>query len=131
MGKRNHAPWVKGQSGNPKGGSKKRTERAKLTRMTHEQIADIGTALLSGNIDELQAVIKNPKASALQSWTAALVIQSMKKGDSGIYRAILDRIAGKIPEVIQHKEMIPEKVEDIKEEIEKTRQMLERLKKGR
>jgi hypothetical protein len=128
MGKVNHPAWKKGESGNPKGSSKRKKELGKLTRMTHEQIADIGTTLLSGNIEQLKTIMKAPESTALQSWTAALVLQSIKKGDSGIYRAVLDRIAGKIPETIHHKELAPETETDIRAEIAQARADLKRLK---
>lgn len=93
--------WQKGQSGNPKGSSDVARMKGDIGRMTHVQVAEVGSLLLEGTLEQLQAKAIDPDASALQRWTATLVTQSMEKGDSATYERILNRIVGRVKDVIE------------------------------
>lgn len=89
-----------GQRLNPKGSSNKARSLAKLRRLTNEQVSEVGTLVLEGNRDALQAIGNDKNASVLKVWMASLVVSSMKKGDPAAFRAILDRICGRPRESI-------------------------------
>lgn len=88
-------PIQPGETRNPKGSSVKARALSKLRRLTNEQVSEIGTLVLEGNREGLQAIGKDPDASVLKVWMASLVVSSMKKGDPAAFRAILDRICGR------------------------------------
>jgi hypothetical protein len=90
-------PFKKGQSGNPKGSSERMKSRQlkNIAKLTAEEVADVGTLILGNDRDALQALAKDPHSSVLKVWMAGLVVQSMKKGDATIFRAVLDRVVGK------------------------------------
>jgi hypothetical protein len=90
-------PFKKGQTGNPNGSSARMRSRQlqNVARMTADEVAQIGTLILDNDRDALRRLGENPNASVLQVWMAGLVIQSMKKGDATIFRAVLDRVVGK------------------------------------
>ena len=66
-----------------------------LARMTADEVAAVGSLILSNDRGALQRLGQDPDASVLQVWMAGLVVQSMKKGDATIFRAVLDRVVGK------------------------------------
>jgi len=94
--------FKKGQSGNPKGSSAKAKVLSSITRMTNEQLADIGSVLLNGTEGALEAIVTDPKASIMQKWIAKLIIHSMLEGDASVFNAVLNRIVGKVKERIEH-----------------------------
>lgn len=94
--------FKKGQSGNPKGSSAKAATLSKITRMTNEQIADIGSVLLGGSETALDDIIHDDSSSIMQKWIAKLVRHSMVEGDPAIFNAVLNRIVGKVKERIEH-----------------------------
>ena len=89
--------FQKGQSGNPQGSSARMRSRQlkDLARMTADEVAAVGSLILSNDRGALQRLGQDPDASVLQVWMAGLVVQSMKKGDATIFRAVLDRVVGK------------------------------------
>jgi hypothetical protein len=97
----NLRPYKKGQSGNPEGGRKHNPVMRKLKALTNEQVAEIGTLILEGNLPELQAIAKDDTAPALKVLIASVVAKAMQRGDAHALNIILDRIAGKVKERIE------------------------------
>jgi hypothetical protein len=98
---KNGRKFQKGQSGNPKGNSKKGREIARIKRLTHDQVAEIGSLILEGNHAQLKEVALSPDSTVLQLWMAQLVNTSIRKSDAAIFRAVLDRIIGRPRESIE------------------------------
>jgi hypothetical protein len=98
---KNGRKFQKGQSGNPKGNSKKGRDIARLKRLTHDQVAEIGSMILEGNHEELKQVALSKDSTVLQLWMAQLVNASIRKSDAAIFRAVLDRIVGRPRESIE------------------------------
>ncbi|RYF51992.1 MAG: hypothetical protein EOO38_01650 [Cytophagaceae bacterium] len=90
-------PFKKGKSGNPKGSSDRAKSRQlkQLAKLTAEEVADVGTLILGNNRKALKDLAEDKKSSVLKVWMAGLIVQSMKKGDATIFRAVLDRVVGK------------------------------------
>lgn len=95
------AGWQKGQSGNPKGSSGVARLGGDIKRMSVEQIAEVGSIILQGDMATLYALADDPTTTGLKGWTAKLVVQSMEKGDSATYERILNRIVGRVKDVIE------------------------------
>lgn len=90
--------WKKGQSGNPKGSSARHRLSGDIGRLTHEEVAEVGSFLLKNNLGAVKDIIRDPNSSLAQVWTASLVIKSMNKGDSATYERLMNRIVGRVKE---------------------------------
>lgn len=94
--------WKKGQTGNPKGSSSVQRNKAAIGRLTHEQVAQVGSLLLGGDFEAIQKMAAGKmKCTALQRWTCALIIKSMVKGDGATYERLMVRIVGRVPEKLE------------------------------
>lgn len=89
--------WKKGQSGNPKGRPLNPIPRA-LKELTIESYRNVIECVCAGNIDNLQAMISDPKVSVLQVGIAQAVLNALRAGDYAVIERIAERIVGKIPE---------------------------------
>lgn len=97
----NGVKFKPGQSGNPKGSSAKARSIGKLSRLTAEQVAEVGTMILGNDRAALKKLGEDPKASVLQVWMAGLVVNSMTKGESRTFTAVMDRIVGRAKETVE------------------------------
>lgn len=93
--------FKKGQSGNPLGGKLHNKEIKMIKNLTQMQIAEIGSLLLTGNIDQIRALAGDKQASVLKVWFASVISTGIDKGDAFHLNAFLDRIIGKVPDKIQ------------------------------
>ena len=101
MARGNHNPSPKtrfkpGKSGNPGGMPIETEEQKRLRRLTKAELAECASWLVKGNVDQIRTIAKDPKASILQVWVAALVIKSIEKGDADSWDKIMNRIVGKV-----------------------------------
>lgn len=92
--------FKKGVSGNPEGGRAHNPATKALKKLTIETYREVIELVLQGNLDDLQAMIKNPKTTALQVGVAAAFLKAIKNGDYAVVERIAERIVGKIPEEI-------------------------------
>lgn len=92
---KNGVKFKPGQSGNPRGSSAKSRIVGKLSRLTAEEVAEVGTLILSNDRSALKKLGEDPDASVLKVWMAGLVVQSMKKGCSKTFDTVLSRVVGK------------------------------------
>lgn len=92
--KRVNGRWAKGQSGNPHGQPPHRELQA-IRRLTRDQVAEIGSMLVRGEIDELKKVRDNERESALRRTLAKAVIKAFDEGDMVKLELILVRVIGK------------------------------------
>lgn len=106
MNKNSKAHLVKhrfkpGQSGNPEGGRAHNKEIKRIKHLTQDQIAELGSLLLAGNVEGIKSVVTDKDASALKVWFATIIMKGITKGDPLILNTFLDRVVGKIPERVQ------------------------------
>lgn len=94
-----HTRFRGGASGNPTGSSRRAKSAGKVARITNVELMEIGAVLLRGTVDQLQATITDPEASVLQRWLAVLIRQSFLRGDSSIFRVVIDRVVGRPPTI--------------------------------
>lgn len=87
--------FVKGQIANPRGAGAHNKEIKAIRRLTYDQLGEIGSLLLEGNLKELKAVKADPKAPALKVWMAAVALDAITYKNMGTLSAMLDRIVGK------------------------------------
>jgi hypothetical protein len=95
--------FKKGQSGNPAGRRPGTTLIPKEIKvMGSKAIAESVAKYIGMGMDELYAVIKDPKAKVLDMMIAKICYESIRKGDQARLNALLDRMVGKVPDKIDH-----------------------------
>lgn len=87
-----------------------------LRRMTHAEIAAVGTLIIEGDVEALHAIVSsatprikdktNPaydpkKHTVLQVWMATIAVKAIAKGDVFTLNALLDRVVGKVKTEIE------------------------------
>lgn len=87
--------FPKGQSGNPKGSSRKSKELGHIKRLTVEQVAEVGSLLLENNRRAMLELAQSEDKPFMQVWTASLMLKGYAQGSPQIYAAIMDRIIGR------------------------------------
>lgn len=90
-----------GHSGNRRGAAAHNAEVKRIRRMTHEEVAEIGSLILDGNLEKLMEVKVDRQASVLKIWMASVVVKSINKGDAHALDVLLNRITGKVKENIE------------------------------
>lgn len=86
-------------SANPSGRPKSPIPDA-LKKMTKQSFRRIIRAVVKGNIDQLNKMVTDPKASALEVAVASSFMKAISRGDYATIEHILQRIVGKIPDEI-------------------------------
>lgn len=95
-----HSQFKKGQSGNP-GGVPKDPVKAALKKLTVESYRDIVELTLAGNVDQLGEIVKDKTQPALKVAIAAAILTAIRKGDVQTVEKLLERVIGKVPEVVR------------------------------
>lgn len=90
-----------GQSGNPKGRPPLNPIQRALKNLTVETYRDVIQAVCTGNLDNLKAMVDDPKISALQVGVARAFLKAMQAGDYAVIERIAERIVGKIPDELK------------------------------
>lgn len=87
-----------GNKANPIGAAAHNPITKALRRLTQEDVADIGSLILSGNKDELQRIKDDPTSSFLRAWFCSVALKAFASGDATQVNVLLDRIIGKTKE---------------------------------
>ena len=90
--------FKKGQTGNAQGGKLHDPVIKKLKNLTEHEMIEIGSLVLKGSVDELRAIAKDGKASALKCMMAAVAVRTISKGDPAALEVLLNRLIGKVKE---------------------------------
>lgn len=90
-----------GQSGNPKGRPPLSPIQRALKNLTIESYREVIEAVCTGNIDNLKAMVEDPKTSALQVGVARAFMKAIQAGDYTVIERIAERIVGKIPDELK------------------------------
>lgn len=89
-----------GQSGNPRGAAAHNQDMKRLRILTKGEVAEVGTMILEGNRDALQAVLTDTSVSTLKLWFASVALKAINKGDMNSLDVLLNRIIGKVKDEI-------------------------------
>jgi hypothetical protein len=94
----NLRPIKKGEVRNPNGARTHNPITKALQKLTIETYREVIELVLTGNVDALRDMVKDPKTPAIQVGIATSFMNAIKRGDYGIIERIAERIIGKIPE---------------------------------
>lgn len=88
----------KGEVRNPKGSSEWAKQKAKIKRLTIDELSEVSTLILRSTREELVRTKDDPDISILQCWVMSLVTKSVQKGDAQTFDVLMNRLVGKVPE---------------------------------
>jgi poly-beta-hydroxyalkanoate depolymerase len=100
MSKEDLIPFVKGQSGNPNGRPRKYVSLLKEQGYKLSEINDTIQVMMSMDMEELNAVYKNPKATIMEKTIANAMNKSLQKGSLYSLDTLMTRVYGKPKEQI-------------------------------
>lgn len=100
--RKNLKPVEKGEVRNPEGSRAHDPYRRELKKFTSTYLTEVIDAAVMGNLEALQAIVKNPKSPAIQVGVARVLYNGIRDGDWDIIEKILARIIGKVPDKIDH-----------------------------
>lgn len=84
-----------GQVLNPLGGKLHDPIKRLYRRLTKEELAEVGSIIIEGNVDRLKEKSKDPNLSILQAWMLSIAIKGINEGDSHRFDTLLNRIVGR------------------------------------
>ena len=85
----------KGEIRNPLGAGAHDKDRKALKRLTHKMIKKLINRALTGTLEDLNAVAKNPRSSALEVGISSALANAIKKGDWSTLKGIVEALVGK------------------------------------
>jgi len=100
MSKEDLIPFIKGQSGNPNGRPRKYVSLLKEQGYKLSEINDTIQVMMSMDMEELNAVYKNPKATIMEKTIANAMNKSLQKGSLYSLDTLMTRVYGKPKEQI-------------------------------
>jgi hypothetical protein len=84
-----------------KGGAGHNPALKAIRKLTNDEIAQLGTLILEGNLAALQDIKNDTNASVLKVWFASVAVKAISRGDAAALNAILDRIVGRSKETVE------------------------------
>jgi len=93
--------FKKGVSGNPKGRPPATHGLIEFKKLTMNEVVSKLTDLLHTPIHELSRIYKDPNTIAIDALVASIVHHAIKDGCERRLNALLDRIVGKVPNLVQ------------------------------
>lgn len=94
--------WKKGDpSPNPSGRPKEDPILKKLQKLTANELEDVASVIIKGNIDDLQAIAKDKTASVIKVMLAATCVKIISRGDMEALDRLLNRLIGKVKDKVE------------------------------
>ena len=95
--------FVKGQVANPLGAGAHNKDVKAIKSLTREQLAEIGSHIVMGNVEKLREIIRDQESSALKVLICSAIIKGIQSGNFMVMDAILNRVVGKVKDELEVK----------------------------
>lgn len=69
-----------------------------MRAMASHDLAELGTLVLDNDLIALEKIAKDRKQKVLRIWFATVAVESIRKKETWLMDALLNRIIGKVPE---------------------------------
>jgi hypothetical protein len=92
--------FVKGISGNPRGGAIHDQTKRQIKKLTTLECEMVLNDLLLAHPDDFQKITKED-STILKNLMASVIATAMKKGDASVLFALLDRLIGKVTDKVK------------------------------
>ncbi len=99
--------FEKGQSGNPSGKAKLPNDIKEVRKVSQFELERAINRLIFLPLEQLRVVIKDPKTSILEIMLATIMAQCAQKGDQQRLEFLLNRMIGKVKDIIDIKQSEP------------------------
>ncbi len=93
--------FKKGEVPNPKGRTKLPGPVKATRSMNRDQIAEIGVILLESSMDTLKELVRDPNATVIKRWAAAVAVKGIATGDFKSLDGLLNRVVGKVKDQVE------------------------------
>lgn len=104
--------FEKGQVNNPLGAGAHNPEVKLIKKLTNDEIAELGSIIVSGDVEKLNEVRQSKTASVIQVLMASVLQKAILRGDMAAANALLDRIVGKVKDQVESSGTIKITIED-------------------
>ena len=74
-------------------------QAAKLTR---EEMEELGSLIVKGDINKIMEMRQDPKASVMQVMLSSVALKIINKGDMHALDLLLNRLVGKVSDKVHH-----------------------------
>ncbi len=99
--------FEKGQSGNPSGKAKVPNDIKEVRKVSQFELERAINRLIWLPLEQLRVVIKDPKTPILEIMLATIMAQCAQKGDQQRLEFLLNRMIGKVKDIIDVKHSEP------------------------
>lgn len=93
--------FPKGVSGNPKGRPPLPLEVRQLKQLTISQLNEVVSLVMACSYDELLKMSQDGNASVIQRMSASLALNTIAKGNTFAWNALLEQFRGKLKEKVE------------------------------
>lgn len=73
---------------------------AAMKKLTKEELQDIASVIIKGDIEQLKQITKDPKQTVLKVLVASVCIKAIQSGDMHALDILLNRLIGKVKEEV-------------------------------
>ncbi len=97
-------PFAKGNPGNRNAPGRPRMplDLKNVQKISRDQIQRVFAKFSGMDREELQELLKDPRATMLEIMVGSVVARAAKDGDQSRFSFLLDRMVGKVKEEIEH-----------------------------
>lgn len=118
MDKKKDYLFKKGQSGNPSGRPKMPSDIIEGRKFNQIEVARIFNRFVNYSYEDLKAVMNSPTSTTMELIIGKIMGEAIRTGDHMRMNFILDRMIGKVKDVVEHTGEIKNEITVKKEAIE-------------
>jgi hypothetical protein len=74
---------------------------SEVKRLTQDELIEVGTLLLKGNMQDLLLEMENPNCSIIKMLVGSVTQRAIQRGDMTAFNGLLDRLVGKVADRVE------------------------------